>query len=98
MSSKSRYASSWIRGTSPSKTLFSKLEQDVADRTSEASVDIFAEYTVLRHYRGIGHGYFPSASNGLRIVSPSSCCPCCISSVYRMLQPLSSALATCSAS
>ena len=48
---------------------------------------------------GIGwHDYFRSVSNGLRIVSPSICCPCCRSSVYRMLQPFSSALANCSAS
>ena len=47
---------------------------------------------------GIGHDYFRSISNGLRIVSPSICCPCCRSSVYRMLQPFSSALANCSAS
>ena len=47
---------------------------------------------------GTGHDYFLSISNGLRIVSPSICCPCCRSSVYRMLQPFSSALANCSAS
>ena len=37
---------------------------------------------------GIGHDYFRSILNGLRIVSPSICCPCCRSSVYRMLQLL----------